>query len=422
MITTDIPYLETHLNIALSLYKQRVNCLTQFYVDSTIQQAIEKRLLIHLHVLANSISENEPEPKDDDELFVYVSRMILSPNKENQKNVLLFSKKLLTEYISPQGLIDAFCLFYNEEIEKLLSDLFEANKELRETILTIWNFTNKKLPIGILNQSELQQHDSNLQAAVLIYHSDQADVSIDVFQKYYDSLISDVQRSDISFKVLHAALWGGMLGQDKNIIIAIRRAIELETDETNREKYLRLAALYGGNNFIPVFKSISENKPELASYLISLVGTTESVKELFSMLQNPRTSLSTIPAWRLLTGQELKSIPLISLVEEVSPNNLSEEKDDIPLIADIESAQTWINKKISNWTENARYILGDVCNKENLLNFSFQLSGKVAKDVFDLMALQFNTKINLRIESWILDRNEMLDELSSTHAVSIDNA
>lgn len=419
MIEIDIPYIDTHLNVALSLYVQRNNCLIQHYVESSVQHSIEKRLLVHLHVLARSIVSDESEPKDDADLFVYVSRRILSPVGEHQDQVISFARQIFSEYAYPTGLVDAFILFYNQDINNLLVELFKSNKELRSTIITIWHYRNQEIPLGLLNQSELQKQDTNLQEAVLRYHSDRDIINIELFQSYYRSLIDNVKKENLTADVLHASLWGGMLRQDNNILTAIRRAIELESNDKDREKYLRLAALNGNPDFLQVFSSVAENKPEFGSYLISLLGTSESIKILFSMLQNPRISILIIPAWQLITGQKLNLLPRISLVESKQSDNYSnEDTDDIPLIADIESAKVWATSNVARWQPNTRYFHGKECNKNNLQELSYQLSGKIGEDVFDLLSLQHNAGLNLKLNNWVLDRYEILDSISNVNSTS----
>ncbi len=419
MIETDIPYIDTHLNIALSLYQQRENCLNQKYVDSSVQHSIEKRLLVHLFVLTHSVDLDEPKPKDDAGLFVYVSRRLLSPDKDIRKQILLFSKQIFIDFPKPAGLIDAFILFYNIDVNQLLKELFETNKELRSIIISIWSYRNEKVSLGLLNKSELQTQDTELQKSVLNYHAERDDVSLDLFQRYYGSLITDVQKENLTSDVLHASLWGGMLRQDNNILTAIRRAIELESDEQKREIFLRLAALNGNSDFLAIFKLVAENKPEFGSYLIALLGKSESIKSLFSMLQNPRISVLIIPAWQLITGQKLKVVPRLSLVDENQPGKSSvDESEDIPLMADVESAKNWATKNVSEWQQDARYFHGVICDKNNLLVLCRQLSGKIAKDAFDLLSLNSNDKLNLKLNSWVLDRFDVLNNLTTNNAVS----
>jgi hypothetical protein len=414
MIERDIPYIETHLNVALSLYIQRSNCLEQKYVEVSVQLSIERRLLVHLHVLSQCIDLDESEPKDDADLFVYVSRRLLSPVKEHQEQITLFSKQILTQFQYPVGLVDAFILFYNQNINKLLGDLFGNNKNIRSTIIKIWHYRNRNIPIGLLNQSELQHQDTDLQEAVLRYQAEQDTVSIELFQNYYRSLINNVQNKNLTADVLHAALWGGMLRQDSEMIVAIRRAIELESNDDNREIFLRLAAINGSTEFLPIFNSVAENKPEFGSYLISLLGKSESIKILFSMLQNPRISILIVPAWRLITGQNLKLIPRISLVDEnqgQSDKSNIDELEDIPLIADIKTAKLWAMKNVSQWNSDKRYIHGVECNLRNLQELSYQLSGKIGEDINDLLSLYSTSPLNLKLNNWVSDRLKILDKI-----------
>jgi len=421
MIEADIPYLDTHLNIALSLYVQRLNCINQAYVEASVQSSIEKRLLIHLHVLSHSIDNSESEPKTDADLFVYVSRRLLSINEELQKEILIFSKQLIIEYKTPKGLIDALILFYSDDIDKLLRELFDSHKELRSVIITIWHYCNQQIPIGLLNQSELQYQDHELQQAVLAYNAEQESVGQELFQSYYRSLIQNVKKEDLNSNIIHVSLWGGMLRHDKDVLKAIRRAIELESNSEEREKYLRLAALDGNEELLPIFTSVSESKPKFGSYLISLLGTTESIKFLFSMLQNPKISIFIIPAWQQITGQKLKTVPRISLVDNKSViNSESDEADSVPLIADIESAQLWAKKYVSKWEMSTRYIHGMKCNQENLIKLSYQFSGGIGKDIVDLLALSVNKKLTLKPEFWISNRYEILDEISKDISISSD--
>jgi len=413
MIDLDIPYLDTHLNIALSLYIQRVNCTEQRYVETYVLQSIEKRLLVHLHVLAQSIDLQEAVPKDDADLFVYLSRRLLSPDRELQQQAHSLAKQILTEFTNSTGVIDAFILFYDQNIHNLLKQLYDSNKELRAIIVSVWHVRGQQIPLGLLNQSELQLQDSDLQNAVLSYHSVQQNVGLAIFKNYYRSLIENVKKEQLTSDIIHSSLWGGMLRRDKDIQIAIRRAIELESNDIAREKYLRLAALMGSNEFLPIFTSVCENKPEFGSYLLALNGTTESLKVLFSMLQKPQISVSIIPAWRILTGQNLKTVPRISVVDDKSSSNVvTDDNNEMPLIADVQSAQIWSKTYAANWLENTRYIHGEILDQQRLLSLSYQLSGQVGKDVIDLLLLQLKDFLNLNLKYWVSDRFEILDEIS----------
>ncbi len=418
MIEADIPYLETHLNVALSLYLQRINCVEQIYSKASVQQAIEKRLLIHLHVLASTIDDDEPKPKDDSELFVYVSRRLLSSEAQHKQEVLMFAKEILVKFPYPKGLVDAFTLFYNDDINQVLVDLFDTETEIRSTIISIWHLAKQQLPVGLLNQSELQTHDAELQSAVLIYNAEQENIGLSLFQKYYGSLVNNVQKEKISSKVIQSSLWAGMLRNDIKVIIAIRRAIELESDSAEREKYLRLAALNGNVELLAIFSTVAEANPELGSYLIALLGNLESVKILFTMLQNPQHSILIIPAWQLITGEELKVVPRMSLVDVSSDDSNPKNDDDVPMIADLKSAQEWMAKNIPLWDKESRYIHGQICNHSNLLELSYDLSGKVGKDIFDLLSLNCGGKVSLKLEHWVTDRIIILDSIAKNSSVN----
>ncbi|VAW92931.1 hypothetical protein MNBD_GAMMA22-536 [hydrothermal vent metagenome] len=409
MLDIEIPNFETHLNIALSLYLQRVNCLEQLVVKFSVQQAIEKRLLIHLYVLSNLIDPNEAQPKDDAELFVYMSTCLLAKNKDFREDAISFARKIFIEYPEPKGLIDSFVLFYDSDIKALLSELFESYKKLRASILTIWRICGEEIPLGLLNQSELQSNDDLLQETVLLYQAEQKNIGLELFQNYYRSLVDNIEKEVISSTVIHAALWGGMIKQDPNISKAVRRAIEVEFDKSHRGKYFRLAALMGNVDFLPVFISVAESNIELGSYLISLLGSGESVKVLFSMLKNPQTSIAAIPAWEVITGQKLKTVPRLSLVDNATAAN---DNDDVPDMADLQSAQKYAKTIVSEWDNGSRYIYGMPLNKNNLIELSYQISGKMGVDLYDLLSLELRESSNIKIERWISDKKLILDELA----------
>jgi len=419
MTETDTPFLDTHLNIALSLYNQRESCLEQKYVQAPVQHAIEKRLLVHLHVLSQSIEVDASEPKDDADLFVYLSTRLISKNKEHQDQALLVSKQIMSQHAEPKGLIVAFILFYNDDIHSLLSDLFNSNKDMRSTIIVIWKIKGQQIPQGLLNQSELQNQNNELQATVLNYHAEQQSIGLPLFQNYYRSILDSVKKENLIPNVINAAIWGGMIREDKDILIVIRRAIELEPNIDERAKFLRLAALNGNVGFLPIFSTVSETNPEIGSYLIALLGTLDSIEILLSMLKNPRTSLLIIPAWTLLTGQELRAVPRISLVEDNSqPTSDNEDSDDIPLIADVRSAAQWVKKNSDNWKKDLRYIHGMECTYDNLTSLCYQLSGQFGQDINDLLTLFSKGSITAKVETWVLDKNTQLDSIQSNSTVN----
>jgi hypothetical protein len=77
----NVPFLSTHLDSALALYRQRCNQQQAALVDAQMMARQEQLLLTHLHVLSRS-APLEMEPAKEADFFVDLAVRFLAPSAE----------------------------------------------------------------------------------------------------------------------------------------------------------------------------------------------------------------------------------------------------------------------------------------------------------------------------------------------------
>ena len=75
-------YVGTHLNTAMALYRQREGWLYKDRIDMQSMIDMEYRLRVHIHVLSKCISEDDAEPGDAPDTFLYLAARLSSNNDE----------------------------------------------------------------------------------------------------------------------------------------------------------------------------------------------------------------------------------------------------------------------------------------------------------------------------------------------------
>jgi hypothetical protein len=307
----QLPHLATHLESAQRLFRQRQLFRRQWFTPLDAALALEARLRAHLELLADA-GADEPQPRQAPEAFVGIAVRILRGEPDAYESACA----LLTGGGSAaEGALEALVLLPPDPPQVLFAR-FEAEPSLRVPLLQVFRRCGLRAPAGLLPMAELQRRDAALSAAVLDYLADQAEVGLDPFQVYYQDLLTrPAAVRALPAAVQAAALRGGLLRRDPRVPTALRRACDGAATEPDRARYLRLMALSGDPQFLPVLRRHAEVSPAAAMDLIACYGYPDLIPELLTALERADARRAAARAWRWLLGEPLPDKPRLGVVD-----------------------------------------------------------------------------------------------------------
>jgi len=389
--------IESLLNHAKALYRQREGCLQKNRVDMRQLLEIEARIREHIYAMSRIKPLDDAEPVDAADAFIYISNRLIQSDKTVQSEGAEYACELLLEPDAKSvAARNALLLFPSKTSYQSMYRMYKSNENLRAVIIYILTQQSANLPEELINQAELSQQDPLLQAQILNYVANDIDSGLSLFSERYLHLVNHSNENDVDHAVLLASIWGGMVRQDQDAFIALRRAIELEQDDIQRLDFLRLAALTGDADYFPLLNGLVEHTPAIGYYFLALHGSRESVETILNGLQHPRTSEFAEEAWWLSTGQILAKIPRISVVGE--EDSSAEQEEEIGFIPDAETAETWwdknTDKPVARWLAGESYSLMAL---QMLLN---NFTGQISADLFSLYSLAIQSPIQIGQYNW----------------------
>lgn len=391
-----ISHYESHLVAAQSLYRQRLNWLRMDRVDMQSMLQLEYRLRVHLYVLAHELNSNTSEPEAAPETFIYLASRLSSNEVIQQQRAAMQACTWLAEVSArAQGARDALLLFSNPVVHEAMSQAYRHNETLRALLIYILSQQGVHLPQGLITQAELQQHDVLLQAQILYYAANHAIAGLDQFSRHYQPLLVYSDKTP-EHPVLVAALWGGLVRGDEDAAIALRRAIERETDDIQRMDLLRLAALTGDAEYFPIFDALTQRVPQIAYHFLALQGNHESAEIILQGLSHPRTAEHAEPAWWWISGQTLPNKPRLSVVGEENPDD--DLEDNVGVMPDAQYAQQWWDKQKKE--PALRYLQGQVLTSARIQSLLTRYAGNISHDLIDLLAIQSRQPVSFSSHTW----------------------
>lgn len=394
-MSTD--YTGTHLESAAALYRQRMGWLQADRISMPSMLDLEYRLRVHLHVLSRCIDENDSEPGQLADTFIYLASRFSCRDLEIEKRTAaLACEWLLEDGPRAHGARDALLLFPSAIVYAQMQQTYIEVESLRPVLIYILAQHGARLPKALTHQAELQNQDPFLQAQTLYYAANDTNSDVAMFREYYSSLISNHEIGEVDHGALVAAIWGGLVRDDRDAEIAIQRAIELETDDIQRLDFLRFAAMTGKQDYYPMLSHVVEKAPEVGYHFLALHGRHQSVDTILTGLTHPRTANYAEQAWWWVSGQTLPKKPRLSVVGNDNGDEAFEE--EVGFVPDAHAAEQWWNKQSGD--KSHRWLQGQQFSIDVVKKMLQQQAGLISNDIFDLAALTGKTPIQLGNYTW----------------------
>lgn len=413
----SVDYTGTHLNSAAALYRQRMGWLQTDRIDMQSMLELEYRLRVHLHVLSCCIDENDPEPGEAPDTFLYLASRFSQRDVEIVKQAAeLACEWLLEESPRAQGAHDALLLFPSPTSYAQMQQTYVDVESLRPVIIYILTQHGARLPKGLTHQAELQTQDPFLQAQTLYYAANDINSDLAMFKSYYTPLVANHEMGEVEHGALVAAIWGGLVRGDQDANIALQRAIEHESDDVQRLDFLRFAALSGKSDYYPILQKIVDKVPEVGFRFLALHGETRSVETILEGLKHPRTTNYAEQAWWWVSGQTLPKKPRLSVVGKNNDDGLEEEVGYVP---DALAADQWWSKQTRD--QSVRWLQGKSFSVSTVQTMLKKQTGLISNDLFDLHALIMHTPVQLGNYTWHDVRLRKISQLNkATSAPLVD--
>ena len=388
---------ETFLNHAIALYRQRESCLQENRVDVVRFLEIEERLREQLFALSRYRPFEDGEPEKAADTFIYLAkRFIQSKTTIKEQAAELACDWLLEPGEKGQGACDALMLFPSPQTYHYMKKSYSDLEALRPILIYILMQQSASLPDEIIRQAELEYQDPLLQAQILYYAANDASTGIDFFIHHYQSLLDRNDTPDKEHAVLLAAIWGGMVRNDPDSFVALRRSIEIESDDMQRLDLLRLAALSGDPEYFNILEKITEYSPEVGYHFLALLGSQASVEKILTGLHHPRTSAHAEDAWWWVTGQELPKVARMTVIGEDSDE--SDQTEDGGSVPDAQVAEAWWNK--NSGKQYDRWLCGELFSSTGVCRMLTEYAGMISNDLLDLLALSHKKPVQIGVYNW----------------------
>ncbi|MGB3225929.1 MAG: hypothetical protein WBB23_24285 [Desulforhopalus sp.] len=419
----NIPFLSTHRESALTLYRQRCTLQQQAVVEAGLMARIEQQLWVHLQVLSRSemepqLPENLESLESQAEAFVELTYRLLSPTASVRKTGYDQALDLLSQTGAlKDGAFHALSLLPPPEDDTRMLDLYRHKPELRPLLFDLWREQSRALPTALVSVAELQSHDTTLEIAALRYAASQPRIGIELFTAYYQGLLSGAKRQEKSGHLLATALWGGLLRGEQKLAKPLWHCIESETDDDSLYYLLRLGAIVADPNIVPILQKFAEKVPESAAELLALHGTEEALRALLDLSQTSKQSkppAGILEAWYWVSGRSLIVKPRLRVVQ---PGETS-----APALT-LNSVEWWWQEHHSLLQEGGRFLFGQTLSLKHMFRQSGLQAGRFSNNLLDLLSYSFGSPIGVTARATQLQRRRVLQlkspqdiEKEETHA------
>jgi hypothetical protein len=381
----NIPFARLHRDSALALFRLRQGRLSQDETAAGSLGRLERRLRLHLHVLARC-RDAEPPPEKGPEIFVHLAVRLDSPDEERRIEGAQTACALLAQGgAKGEGAFAALALLAPREAEGSLLELYCSNGGLRPTLFRLWREQGAAVPATLLAWDELRRGDMNLQCCALEYAAAAPALGPEIFRPFYQPILGGARVAKIPGPLLAAALWGGMVRGEREARRALRRVFELESGVRGDAALLRLAALGGDCELLPVLRRQLETDPLSGAGLLALHGTAGAIDILLEALKHPPAMAAVGRAWPHLCGSVLPLLPRLRLV--------GEEGESAATIPDAKSAFLWWQERRNDGGK--RWIAGASMSAAHLADLAGKKAGRAGGDLLDLLALQLGRPLGI---------------------------
>jgi hypothetical protein len=413
------PLEQRHVDQAKDLYTLRSHLLARHMTSIHSVMDLERRLAVHLSVLAQLAKADFSATGKDAERFLYFATKLQTDDRERLLDTCVAAlEQVLEGNLNEQPVYDAFALY--PPPTDLLFELYKKMPKSGLFLFKYWRQQRTELPPSLVNQAELQNEDPSLQREALFYAANRPAYGNEIFRAYYQPFLNSITYISLPEAVWEPALWGGLVRGDAGAELALRRAVELASSTEVRMRLLRLMALNGSPDHQPVLLEAFERTPQFDTRWWALTGHSASASHLIEALGQPERADSAHDDWHFLTGTFLPKRPALMLVNEqgktVEPD--SEHKGEVKMVPDSHFAQAWWEAHQASWAQQ-RWVMGQPDDIDWLYRLCRDYTGRLLDDLMDLLALKLQRPIAARSYSgWQFLRLQELQQSADKHPTS----
>jgi hypothetical protein len=396
MALSAFPLQPTHAKLASDLYGLRNQLMDRELTSRRAIIDLERRLTLHLALLARMEVTDFSPTGHDPERFIYFATALQSEDEQRLIDACHEAFEQMTdESLDPQPVFDALTGY--PPPTDLLVKLYHDVPKARAPLFALWRRRPVDLPAALVNQAELQSEDPLLQVEALAYAANHPGFGLEPFRACYEPLLSTDGGPSPDEHMLVAALWGGLIRRDPQAPKALEHAVERVQSPEINSRLLRLMALNAAPEHLPILQAAYESSSRFDPRWWALTGRTEVVPQLIEQLGRPAQAVATKEAWHLLTGLVLPERPVLALVDEQgervepTPDTASRLKQ----IPDTESARAWWENQRDTWGER-RWIMGQPDEAAWLFQLCRDTTGQTADDLLDRLALKLGRPLGIQ--------------------------
>ena len=408
-------YTAKHTEKAIDLYELRLTWLNEADIHASAVESVEERLNASLFnyapVLESEQSANEStqtknkkEPSKEAECFVFLASHINSPQPDTSAAGYDLAYQWLALDQKKSAAAEAALSLYPEADKARLLKLYDEQDILRPNLFRIFRKQMFTLLLEMVTTAAAIENASTaLKIEALRYAAANPDFGLNLFRTHYVPLLSGKTQFDAA--IVEAALWGGMVRNDPDAIQALNAALSHTGSATDHAKFMRLAALTGNADFLPLLLMAAENNPDSGYPLLVLFGQKNIMPEILKGLATAHTMEQAAIAFNKITDQILPRVPRLTVVGEEA-DDAEEAPEQIP---DVKAARTWWDKHQASWKADERWLFGKPATAAHLTSLSKKHAGSFGRDMLALLQLSNKAPLNIATETWRARQSQLLD-------------
>jgi hypothetical protein len=418
MLNMNETYTDAHTENATDLYELRQSWLDMADVSVNEFNSIEERLNASLCLVASNQILEEPteespqtnrkkeptkEPTKEPDCFIFIASHINSPHPATSAAGYDLAYQWVAQDANKSAAAEAALCLYPPVDKTRLLKLYDEQEALRPILFRIFRKQMHTLSVARVNTAATADISADaLKIEALRYAAPNADIGPDIFRTHYLPLLSGKAQFDA--QIVEAAIWGGMLRNDPDATRVISVAIANTPSPKYRTQLLRLAALTGAAEYLPLLLQAAESTPATGYPLLVLYGQRSVMPELLKALENARSMEAAASAFKQLTDQILPRIPRLTIVGEEE----ADDEENAPHIPDIKAARAWWDKHQANWKAEERWLFGKPATTAHITALTNKHAGRFGQDLMALLALSKKAPLNIPSEIWRTRQQQLL--------------
>lgn len=421
-------YPAKHAEKATDLYELGLTWLNAPDIHASAVESLEQRLNACLYDCAPALEsdhsanastqmKNKKESNKEAECFVFLASHINSPQPDASAAGYDLAYQWLALDQKKSAAAEAALSLYPDVDQTRLLKLYDEQEALRPALFRLVRKQMQDLPLEMVNTAATAESASlALKIEALTYAAANPDIGLNLFRTHYVPLLSGQTQFDAA--IIEAALWGGLVRSDPDAIQALRAALNHASAASGHVKLMRLAALTGNADFLPLLLMAAENTPDSGYPLLVLFGQKSVMPEILKGLEAAHTMEQAAAAFNKLTDQILPRVPRLTVVGEEA-DDAEETPEQIP---DFKAARAWWDKHQTAWKADERWLFGKHANPAHLTALCKKHAGSFGRDMLARLELSNKAPLNIATETWRARQTQLLDAQVNEKATAKPNA